>query len=111
MRISLFIFKNLVCRGYWQSRWYQSATSEQIAEQIHYLIDLMSKGAVSDRDCLILDFLNSDTIQLQAPDYENVVLKGTDSEVQEILVDVFRRMDEAEQKSKTGLKKVILSWE
>lgn len=43
---SLFIFKNLICHGYWQSRWYQTATAHQVHEQMQELISLAIDGKV-----------------------------------------------------------------
>jgi len=90
---SHFIFKNLTCHGYWQSRWYRSANLEQINEQMSHLVSLMMKG------------------KLCAPLYEAVVLKGTDSEVQLQISSLMQRVDEAHKGSKSGLKKILLSWE
>jgi len=89
---SLFIFKNLTCHGYWQSRWYQRATLGQIQEQIQFLVDLMGRGA------------------LREPNHELVVLGGTDAEAQQQIDSVFRCMEEAEKMSKPGLGKMLLSW-
>lgn len=66
---------------------------EQIEDQLNYLIDLMSRGA------------------LRAPDHELVVLRGTDLEVQEQVNQIFQRMDEADQSQKPGQKKFLLSWD
>jgi len=89
---SLFIFKNLTSHGYWQSRWYQSASLEQIQEQMEYLVELMYRGA------------------LQKPEHELVELGGTEAEAQQQVDAIFQKMEEAEKESKPGLKKILLSW-
>ncbi len=36
----LFIFKNLTCHGFWQSRWYERATVEEREELVGRLVAL-----------------------------------------------------------------------
>ncbi|KZP01449.1 NAD(P)-binding protein [Calocera viscosa TUFC12733] len=43
---SLFIFKNLTCHGYWQSRWYQQHGAEDRQKLIQDLIHMMESGIV-----------------------------------------------------------------
>jgi trans-2-enoyl-CoA reductase len=43
---SLFIFKNLTCHGFWQTRWYSDKSLEQRQELLKTLIALMRDGKV-----------------------------------------------------------------
>lgn len=43
---SLFIFKNLTCHGFWQTRWYSDKSSEQRQELLETLTALMRDGKV-----------------------------------------------------------------
>ncbi|KAI0091749.1 NAD-binding protein [Irpex rosettiformis] len=45
MPTSLFIFKNLTCHGFWQSRWYEDATEEEKRELVEKLVGLKLKEA------------------------------------------------------------------
>ncbi|KAH7907381.1 hypothetical protein BJ138DRAFT_508064 [Hygrophoropsis aurantiaca] len=56
---SLFIFKNLTCHGFWQSRWYARKTPEERQRLLETLTSLMTRG------------------QLKAPEHEILTLEGT----------------------------------
>ncbi|KAA1470336.1 NAD(P)-binding protein [Dentipellis sp. KUC8613] len=43
---SLFIFKNLTCHGFWQSRWYSEHSREEREELMSKLVRLMTTGQV-----------------------------------------------------------------
>lgn len=60
---SLFIFKNLTCHGFWQTRWYSDKSSEQRQELLETLTALMRNG------------------KLQGPNYEVLTIGGTESDV------------------------------
>ncbi|KAG2052095.1 NAD(P)-binding protein [Suillus hirtellus] len=60
---SLFIFKNLTCHGFWQTRWYSDKSSEQRQELLETLTALMRDG------------------KLQGPNYEVLTIGGTESDV------------------------------
>ncbi|KAG2145480.1 uncharacterized protein EDB93DRAFT_1087070 [Suillus bovinus] len=59
---SLFIFKNLACHGFWQSRWYSDKSLEKRQELLKTLTALMREG------------------KLQGPDYEVLTIGGTESD-------------------------------
>ncbi|KAI0704344.1 hypothetical protein BC835DRAFT_1410406 [Cytidiella melzeri] len=42
---SAFIFKNLTCHGFWQSRWYQDASAQEKKDLIDSLVELKLKEA------------------------------------------------------------------
>ena len=44
--ISLFIFKNLTCHGFWQSRWYTQRSLGEREELMRNLVDLMKEKKV-----------------------------------------------------------------
>ncbi|KAG1731389.1 hypothetical protein EDB19DRAFT_1737920 [Suillus lakei] len=60
---SLFIFKNLTCNGFWQTRWYSDKSLEQRQELLETLTALMRDG------------------KLQGPDHEVLTIGGTESDV------------------------------
>ncbi|KZT56900.1 trans-2-enoyl-CoA reductase [Calocera cornea HHB12733] len=66
---SLFIFKNLTCHGYWQSRWYQQHSAEERQSLIAEIVGMMESGL------------------LQEPSHEIVVLQGSDEEMQSTVKD------------------------
>jgi trans-2-enoyl-CoA reductase len=43
---SLFIFKNLTCHGFWQTRWYSGKSLEQRQELLKTLTALVRDGKV-----------------------------------------------------------------
>lgn len=53
---SLFIFKNLNAKGFWQSRWYNNHTSGERENLIYTLAKLMMEGKVSIH-CPINDYV------------------------------------------------------
>lgn len=46
---SLFIFKNLTCHGFWQSRWYHDKSLEDRKQLMETLFHLMRDGKVHHR--------------------------------------------------------------
>jgi NADPH:quinone reductase-like Zn-dependent oxidoreductase len=44
--VSLFIFKNLTCRGFWQSHWYKQKTPAERVELMQILVNLMKEDKV-----------------------------------------------------------------
>lgn len=60
---SLFIFKNLTCHGFWQTRWYSDKSLEQRQELLKTLTALMRDG------------------KLRGPDHEVLTIGGTESDV------------------------------
>lgn len=44
---SLFIFKNLTCHGFWQSRWYDQKTLDERLQMMHTLTGLIREGKAS----------------------------------------------------------------
>jgi mitochondrial enoyl-[acyl-carrier protein] reductase / trans-2-enoyl-CoA reductase len=44
--VSLFIFKNLTCQGFWQSHWYKRKTPAERAELMQILVNLMKEQKV-----------------------------------------------------------------
>lgn len=44
--VSLFIFKNLTHRGFWQSRWYKQKTPAEREELMQILVNLMKEQKV-----------------------------------------------------------------
>ncbi|EJU03801.1 NADP-binding protein [Dacryopinax primogenitus] len=53
---SLFIFKNLTCHGYWQSRWYLQHSAEERQQLIEELVQMMESGIVCDASrCFVKD--------------------------------------------------------
>lgn len=60
---SLFIFKNLACHGFWQTRWYSNKSLEQRQELLKTLAALMRDGKLRD------------------PDHEVFTIGGTESDV------------------------------
>ncbi|KAG1744658.1 uncharacterized protein EDB91DRAFT_1123754 [Suillus paluster] len=59
---SLFIFKNLTCHGFWQTRWYNGKSIEERQELLETLTTLMRDG------------------KLQGPDHEILTIGGMDSD-------------------------------
>jgi trans-2-enoyl-CoA reductase len=47
--VSLFIFKNLTCRGFWQSHWYKEKTPAERAELMQILVNLMTEQMVRQK--------------------------------------------------------------
>lgn len=43
---SLFIFKNLTCHGYWQSRWYRDHSKEERTALLSEVMDLLEQKKV-----------------------------------------------------------------
>lgn len=55
--VSLFIFKNLTCRGFWQSHWYNQKTLAERAELMQNLVNLMKEQKVWQK-YIVRDFSN-----------------------------------------------------
>ncbi|TFY77164.1 hypothetical protein EWM64_g6848 [Hericium alpestre] len=45
---SLFIFKNLTCQGFWQSRWYTSRSREEREKMVNELVELITSGKLKE---------------------------------------------------------------
>ncbi|THH19263.1 hypothetical protein EW146_g1886 [Bondarzewia mesenterica] len=45
---SLFIFKNLICHGFWQSRWYKERSRSEREKLVETLVDLMNEGKLGE---------------------------------------------------------------
>jgi trans-2-enoyl-CoA reductase len=45
--VSLFIFKNLICHGYWLRRWYSESTLEDRENLMAELVNLMKEKKVT----------------------------------------------------------------
>ena len=43
---SLFIFKNLTCHGFWQSRWYADKSPQQRDSLMRTLVKMLADGQV-----------------------------------------------------------------
>ncbi|KAH7882220.1 hypothetical protein F5I97DRAFT_1939656 [Phlebopus sp. FC_14] len=73
---SLFIFKNLTCHGFWQSRWYSQKTAEERAHMMNVLAELTRTG------------------KLQSPNHEIVTIAGgmTDQEARDIICTTVARL-------------------
>ncbi|KIK95231.1 hypothetical protein PAXRUDRAFT_33099 [Paxillus rubicundulus Ve08.2h10] len=59
---SLFIFKNLSCHGFWQTRWYAQKTLEERVKMMNILADLIRDG------------------KLRSPEHEILVIGGRESD-------------------------------
>ncbi|KAF5367034.1 hypothetical protein D9758_004019 [Tetrapyrgos nigripes] len=85
---SLFIFKDLMTHGFWQTRWSKTHSREEKEELIGKLAGWMSRG------------------QLQAPEHEIITLgkNETDEEVSQRVRGIFSDMAEGKYKKKVLLK-------
>ncbi|KIJ60943.1 hypothetical protein HYDPIDRAFT_97628 [Hydnomerulius pinastri MD-312] len=85
---SLFIFKNLTCHGFWQSRWYDSKTSVQRAQMMDTLVGLIRDG------------------KLQSPEHEVLVIRGqeTDSDARDKICTAIARLTGGKYGKKVLLK-------
>ncbi|KAL4063030.1 hypothetical protein V8B97DRAFT_1993247 [Scleroderma yunnanense] len=61
---SLFIFKNLTCHGFWQSRWYQEKSLQERKQLTEALFGLMREG------------------KLRSPEHEVLVIEGAETDEQ-----------------------------
>jgi len=59
--VSLFIFKNLTCQGFWQSRWYKQRTPAERAELMQILVNLMKEQKLHPADHKILKISAQET--------------------------------------------------
>ncbi|EGN91990.1 hypothetical protein SERLA73DRAFT_191781 [Serpula lacrymans var. lacrymans S7.3] len=57
---SLFIFKNLTCHGFWQSRWYDSKSSGEREKLVETLVGLMRAGKLKEPSHEILTIQGSE---------------------------------------------------
>lgn len=73
---SLFIFKNITCHGFWQSRWYSDKSLQERRRLTDALFGLMRDG------------------KLRSPEHEVVVIKGaeTDEEARDKICGVMDRL-------------------
>lgn len=58
---SLFIFKNLTCHGFWQTRWYSDKSSEQRQELLETLTALMRDGKLQGPNCEVLTICGTES--------------------------------------------------
>lgn len=61
---SLFIFKNLTCHGFWQSRWYKDKTSQERDKLMRTLVNMLADG------------------QLKSPEHEILTIKAQESDIE-----------------------------
>jgi trans-2-enoyl-CoA reductase len=78
---SFFIFKNLTCHGFWQTRWYSDKSLEQRQELLKTLTALMRDGKVRNLARMMRVFHLISAIQLRGPDHEVLTIDGTESDV------------------------------
>ncbi|KIJ18267.1 hypothetical protein PAXINDRAFT_175380 [Paxillus involutus ATCC 200175] len=73
---SLFIFKNLSCHGFWQSRWYAQKTSEERVKMMNILAGLIRDG------------------KLRSPEHEILAIGGqeTDSDAKTKICSAISRL-------------------
>ncbi|CAA7267387.1 unnamed protein product [Cyclocybe aegerita] len=64
---SLFIFKNLTCHGFWQSRWYSQKPLEEREKLMQALVDLMKENK--------LDSPAHEIVEVSAQDPDEVATK------------------------------------
>ncbi|KAG6861333.1 hypothetical protein C0995_001312 [Termitomyces sp. Mi166 len=85
---SLFIFKNLTCHGFWQSRWYKNSVRGDRVRVMQILANLISQG------------------KLKEPAYEIVTIspKDSDEEAGQKVRDVIAKAVGGRQGKKTLLK-------
>lgn len=50
--VSLFIFKDITCHGFWQSRWYKQKTPAEREALMQALVNLMKEQKVWQKICL-----------------------------------------------------------
>ncbi|ESK91908.1 trans-2-enoyl- reductase [Moniliophthora roreri MCA 2997] len=88
---SLFIFKNLACHGFWQTRWSKQNTRQQKEALIGTLAGWMAEG------------------KLKAPEHEIITIPASDSDAEatERIRDLLARVSEG----KVGGKKILLQLE
>lgn len=77
--VSLFIFKNLTCHGYWLRRWYSESTPEDREKVMAELVNLMKEKKVTS---IILVFHTTSLLrfQLVAPEHEIVTITVQESD-------------------------------
>jgi NADPH:quinone reductase-like Zn-dependent oxidoreductase len=71
--VSLFIFKNLTCRGFWQSRWYKEKTPAERAELMQILVNLMKEQKLHAADHEILQISAQETDNQATKKIQNVI--------------------------------------
>ena len=105
--VSLFIFKNLSCRGFWQSHWYKQKTPAERAELMHILVNLMKEQKVCQKHFFIFFyFILISWWQLHAADHEilKISAQETDSQATERIQNVIQSMAEGRYGKKVLLK-------
>lgn len=102
--VSLFIFKNLTCRGFWQSHWYKQKTPAERAELMQILVNLMKEQKVWQKHNVpaFLIFW----WQIHAADHEilKISAQETDSQATEKIQNVIQAMAEGRYGKKVLLK-------
>ncbi|KAJ1306729.1 hypothetical protein OPQ81_007718 [Rhizoctonia solani] len=83
---SLFIFKNLTSYGYWQTRWYETHTSEERKSMLQEISDLM----LADK--------------LKAPDHEILIITESDEDATRTLREKLQQIDAGRYGKKLLLK-------
>lgn len=105
--VSLFIFKNLTCQGFWQSHWYKQKTTAERAELMQILVNLMKEQKVWQKH-IVPDFFPILIFwwQLHAADHEilNISSEETDSQATEKFQNVIQAMAEGRYGRKVLLK-------
>ncbi|CAE6406027.1 unnamed protein product [Rhizoctonia solani] len=83
---SLFIFKNLISYGYWQTRWYETHTPEERQSMLQEITDLM----LADK--------------LKAPEHEILTIPESDETATQVLREKLKQIDEGRYGKKLLLK-------
>ncbi|KAF8548415.1 NAD(P)-binding protein [Imleria badia] len=85
---SLFIFKNLTCHGFWQTRWYDQKTLDERLQMMHTLTGLIREG------------------KLGSPEHEILVVgsRESDSDAREIIRTAISRLGSGKYGKKVLLK-------
>ncbi|KAF9005902.1 trans-2-enoyl-CoA reductase [Cyathus striatus] len=106
---SLFIFKNLTCRGFWQSRWYTEKSPSERESVMRTLTELILHGKVRHLTSILFQvsiFLFFFKIQLSTPEHEIVTITAgeTDEEASQRIRDVMTRLSSGRHGKKVLLK-------
>lgn len=105
--VSLFIFKNLTCQGFWQSHWYKRKTPAERAELMQILVNLMKEQKVWAKH-IVPDFFPILIFwwQLHTSDHEilKISAQETDSQATEKIQNLIQVMAEGRYGKKVLLK-------
>jgi NADPH:quinone reductase-like Zn-dependent oxidoreductase len=71
--VSLFIFKNLTCQGFWQSHWYKQKTFAKRVELMQNLVNLMKEQKLHAADHEILKITAQETDSQATGKIRNVI--------------------------------------